>query len=127
MNINDLTLGELKEINNLFVSGKDQKTEGLNFMIGKKVIIRTYSAGVWFGTLEQKDGNEVIIKNARRMWRWWAKKGISLSSVSVHGVNDDKSKIAEPIEAVWLEAIEIIPCADSAIKNIESTPNAKAE
>ena len=28
-------------------------------MIGEAVIIRTYSAGVWFGTLAEKEGNEV--------------------------------------------------------------------
>lgn len=127
MNINELTLGQLKEINSLFGLSKNQGATGLNCMIGKKVIIRTYAAGVWFGTLEQKDGNEVIIRDARRMWRWWAKEGISLSSVSVNGIKHEKSKIAEPVEAVWLEAIEIIPCTESAITSIESAQNAKAE
>ena len=102
-------------------------TTGLNCMIGKKVIIRTYSAGVWFGTLEQKDGNEVIVRNARRMWRWWAAKGISLSAVSIRGINHGKSKIAEPVDSVWLEAIEIMPCTETAILSIEGAPNAKAE
>lgn len=127
MNINDLTLGQLKEINALVGSNKDQVSTGLNCMIGKKVIIRTYSAGVWFGTLEQKNGNEVIIRNARRMWRWWAKEGVSLSAVSVRGIKHEKSKIAESVDAVWLEAIEIIPCTESAIISIEGAPNAKAE
>jgi hypothetical protein len=127
MDINDLTLGQLKEINSLFRSSKEQSESGLNSMIGKKVIIRTYSAGVWFGTLEQKDRNEVILRNARRMWQWWAKEGISLSSVSVNGIKHEKSKIAEPVEAVWLEAIEIIPCSDNAVKSIENAPNVKAE
>lgn len=127
MNIDDLTFGQIKEINSLLFAGKEKKTEGLNCMIGKKVIIRTYSAGVWFGFLEQKDGNEVILRNARRMWSWWAKEGISLSAVSVHGIKHDKSKIAEAVDAVWLEAIEIIPCTDNAINSIESAPNAKAE
>ena len=127
MNIDDLTFGQIKEITSLLSARKEQKTEGLNCMIGKKVIIRTYSAGVWFGTLEQKDRNEVILQNARRMWSWWAKEGISLSAVSVHGIKHGKSKIAEAVDAVWLEAIEIIPCTDNAINSIESALNAKAE
>lgn len=127
MNIDDLTFGQIKEITSLLSAGKEQKTEGLNCMIGKKVIIRTYSAGVWFGTLEQKDRNEVILRAARRMWSWWAKEGISLSSVSVHGITQDKSKIAEAVDAVWLEAIEILPCTEAAINSIEDAPNAKAE
>lgn len=127
MNIDDLTFGQIKEITSLLSAGKEQKTKGLNCMIGEKVIIRTYSAGVWFGTLEQKDRNEVILRAARRMWSWWAKEGISLSSVSVHGIKQDKSKIAEVIDAVWLEAIEIIICTDVAVKSIEDAQNAKAE
>ena len=127
MNIDDLTFGQIKEITSLLSARKEQKTEGLNCMIGKKVIIRTYSAGVWFGTLEQKDRNEVILRAARRMWSWWAKEGISLSFVSVHGITQDKSKIADVVDAVWLEAIEIIPCYDQAIVSIESAQNAKAE
>ncbi len=126
MNIDDLTLKQIKEISAL-VGTKQNESTGLNCMIGKKVIIRTYSAGVWFGELDQKDRNEVILKNARRMWSWWAKEGISLSSVAIHGIKVAKSKIVEPVESVWLEAIEIIPCADDAIFNIESAQNAKAE
>lgn len=126
MNINDLTIGQAKELAAIF-GNKQNDSTGLNCMIGKKVIIRTYSAGVWFGELEQKDRTEVILKNARRMWSWWAKEGISLSSVAVKGIKQDKSKIIEAVEAVWLEAIEIIPCTDDAIDSIESAPNAKPE
>jgi hypothetical protein len=126
MNIDDLTLKQIKEISALGVT-KQNESKGLNCMIGEKVIIRTCSAGVWFGELDQKDRNEVILKNARRMWRWCAKEGISLSGVAVHGINVDKSKIAEHVGMVWLEAIEIIPCADAAIFNIESAQNANPE
>ena len=129
MNINDLTIGQAKELAAMFGNKSTESTEstGLNCMTGKKVIIRTYSAGVWFGELGQKDRNEVILLNARRMWTWWAKEGISLSSVAVHGIKKDQSKIAEAVDSVWLEAIEIIPCTETAINIIESAPNAKAQ
>lgn len=126
MNINDLTIGQINELTAMF-GNKSTESTGLNCMIGKKVIIRTYSAGVWFGELSQKDRNEVILLNARRMWMWWAKEGISLSSVAVNGIKQDKSKIAEAVDSVWLEAIEIIPCTNAAIELIESAENAKAE
>ena len=103
------------------------KTGSLNEMIGKKVIIRTYSAGVWFGTLSQKSSNEVILTDARRMWRWWAAKSISLSGVAVYGVKADKSKIAPSVNDVWLEAIEIIPCTDMAIASIEGCKDVEAQ
>ncbi len=99
----------------------------LNTMIGQKVIIRTYSAGVWFGTLDEKDGNEVILKNARRMWRWWAAESISLSAVALYGIKQDNSKIIEAVSSVWLEAIEIIPCSDTSIISLETAPHAEAQ
>ena len=96
-------------------------------MIDKEVIIRTYSAGCWFGRLSSKEGREVILKNARRMWRWHAAEGISLSGCAIHGIRQEKSKIVEPVDSVWLEAIEIIPCTDAAADSIRGAKNVKAE
>jgi len=128
MNINELTIGEAKELANLFGSNNNQnRSVTLNTMLNKKVIIRTYSAGVWFGLLSEKSGNEVILKDARRMYRWWAKESISLSAVAIYGVKHDKSKIVEPVKSVWLEAIEIIPCSENAIESLESAENVKAQ
>lgn len=100
MNIDELTIGQAKGLACLFQAGNNNQS--LNCMIGEKVIIRTYSAGVWFGELEQKSGNEVILKNARRMFRWRAKESITLSAVAVYGVNHYKSKIVEAVPLVRL-------------------------
>lgn len=138
MNIDDLTIGQAKELANMFpnmgASNEDFTTaqfEGinstLNSMIGKKVIIRTYTAGVFFGVLEQKADEEVILKNARRMYYWKAKEGISLSACALYGVNDTYSKIIEPVESIWLKAIEIIPCTEVAIKSLEDAQNVQAK
>lgn len=125
MDINDLTLKQIKELSAL-VGTKQNESTGLNCMIGKKVIIRTYSAGNWFGELNQKDGSEVILLNAIRLWRWFAKDGVSLSGVATFGIDASKSKIEKAVDSVWLEAIEIIPCSEKSIKNIEEAANAKA-
>ena len=126
MTIDNLTLGEIKELVSMFGHQTAQGTPSLNGMIGQKVIIRTYSAGVWFGTLSEKGGNEVILKDARRMWRWKASQSISLSAVSIYGVDHGGSSIIEAVSSVWLEAIEIIPCSVDAIASIEGAPNVKA-
>ena len=121
MNINDLTIGQVREISSLIGAGSLQNTSsGLNRMIGKKVIVRTYSAGVWFGLLAEKSGSEVIIESARRMWRWQTKESVSLSSVAIHGVDNSRSKIAQAVDEQWLNAIEITPCDPLAIKSLES-------
>ena len=99
------------------------EAKGINdFAIGKEVIIRTYSAGVWFGVLKQKAGNEVILTKARRMYKWWAKESISLSGVARHGIKQDDSKICGELYSVWLEAIEIIPVTGNAAESIRTAP-----
>ena len=97
------------------------EAKGINdFAIGKEVIIRTYSAGVWFGVLKQKAGKEVILTKARRMYSWWAKESISLSGVARHGIRQDGSQICGELDSVWLEAIEIIPVTGSAAESIRN-------
>jgi hypothetical protein len=125
MDINNITIGQAKELANMF--GNQSQSEGINFGIGKNVIIRTYSAGVWCGTLAQKSGNEVVLTGARRMWRWWAKESISLSGVANYGIIEDKSQIAPKVDGVWLEAIEIIPTTEIAKKSIMGAKDAKSQ
>lgn len=125
MNIDTLTIGEAKQLAALFGS-QQSGAPSLNGMIGSKVIVRTYAAGCWFGTLSEKAGSEVIIKDARRMWYWKAEQGISLSACAMYGVSS-QSKIVEAMPSVWLDAIELIPCSEAAIKSIEGAKNVKAE
>ena len=124
MNIDTLTIREAKQLVSMFENNQNINT--LNSMIGEKVIIRTYSAGVWFGILSQKLRDEVILTSARRMYEWWAKESISLSAVSIYGVKHNDSKIIEAVDEVWLQAIEILPCSAAAIKSLESSPHVKA-
>ena len=128
MNIDELTIGQAKEVAAPVggIQGKNNETL-TGGMIGKKVIIRTHSAGVWFGTLAEKSGKEVILTDARRMWRWWAAKSISLSGCALYGIKREESKIIAPVSKVWLEAIEIISCTDVAIQSIGGAPHVEAE
>ena len=89
-------------------------------MINKKCIIRTYSAGVHYGTIKSRDGKEVILENAIRIWYWSGAN--SLSQMAVEGVkNPESCKFSMPVAEILLtEAIEIIPCTEKAIENIES-------
>ena len=42
----------------------------MNKSKGKYVIVRTYSAGVFAGNLLSRNGQEVVLKNARtRIWK----------------------------------------------------------
>ena len=111
----------LKEIAELLSMKNTAAKSGLNsFAIGQEILIRTYAAGVWFGRLKEKAGDEVILTEARRMWRWWAKESISLSGVALYGIKQEKSRIAGAIDSVWLQAIEIIPVSGKAAELIRT-------
>ena len=89
--------------------------------LNKKVIIRADRAGVFYGTIVRKDGNEVELKDCRRIWYWDG--AASLSEIAVSGVKHETSKITVTVESiVILNVIEIITCTEEAIKNIESAP-----
>lgn len=88
--------------------------------IGKKVIVRAAEAGVFFGTLAEKEGNEVELTDCRRLWYWDG--AASLSQLALDGVKapqNCKFTVVVP-QLVILNVIELIPCSEAAIKNIES-------
>ena len=110
--------------------GHDDNLQSAQRMIDKILTYRIFDNDddpAKFGKLDKKSGNEVILKNARRMWYWHAAESISLSAVALYGINQDKSKIVAAVPAVWLEAIELIPASDKAVTSIEGAPNVKAE
>lgn len=86
------------------------------------VICRTYSAGVFAGTLESRDGKEVVLTNARRLWYWDG--AASLSQLAQTGTTKPKKCIfPTPVDRVTLtEAIEILDVTPEARKSIEEVP-----
>lgn len=90
------------------------------------VIVRTFSAGVFAGTLESKKGQEVVLKDARRLWYW--KGANTLSQLAMEGVKFPKD-CKFPIAVTRIEltqAIEILFVTEEARKSIESVPEWKA-
>lgn len=89
---------------------------------GNYVIVRTYSAGVFAGTLKEKEGKEITLTNARRLWYWDG--AASLSELAMSGTKKPKScKFPVAVEEVTLtEAIEIIAVTEAAQASIEGVP-----
>ena len=83
------------------------------------VIVRTYSAGVFAGYLQSKEGKEVVLRNARRLWYWSG--AASLSQLSVDGVsNPTNCKFPCAVDTITLtEAIEILSVTKKAKKSID--------
>ncbi len=94
-------------------------------LIGRHVIIRATGAGVHAGILAAHDGGQTVrLTNARRLWRWSAAKGHTLSGVALHGLRDGATKgwtkIAAPVaDQVILDACEIIATTPAAQTSIE--------
>lgn len=88
--------------------------------IGKPMIIRTENAGVFAGTIISKNGNEVSLINARRLWYW--EGAASLSELAIKGVaTPNKCKFPKAVPKITLlQVIEIIPATDEAMKSIEA-------
>lgn len=86
---------------------------------GRKVIIRADRAGVFFGTLKEKNGSEVVLTDCRRLWYWDG--AASLSQLAVDGTCKSAScKFTVVVsEMCVLGVLEIIPCTSKAIKSIE--------
>jgi len=91
-------------------------------MIGKTCIVRTYSAGVFLGTVKERTGKEVLLTDARRIWYWDG--AASLSQLAAEGTSKpDNCKFPAPVAEVLLtEAIEIIPATEAAIASIAAVP-----
>jgi len=111
--INELTLKQIKELQSLSSDCKKNETN-------KYVIVRTYSAGVFAGEIESRDGQEVIMRNARRLWKWSG--AASLSQLAMEGVKDPDNCMfpCEVDKVELLQVIEIIDCTKQAKESIKA-------
>lgn len=84
------------------------------------VIVRTYSAGVFMGELARRDGKEVELHNARRLWYWDG--AASLSQLAQTGTTRPLNcKFPIAVDKVILtEAIEILSVTSEAKASIDA-------
>ena len=85
-------------------------------------MVRTYSAGVFAGTVETRNGKEVVLSNARRIYYWDG--AATLSQLAMEGTKKpEKCKFPRAVGSVLVtEVIEIIPITDAAKQSIENVP-----
>jgi hypothetical protein len=88
----------------------------------KYVIVRTYSAGVFAGYLVSRNGQEVVLRNARRIWYWDG--AASLSQLAMEGTKCPRNcKFPCEVDRVeLLQAIEILDTTPMAEKSIKEVP-----
>ena len=118
MNIKDMIEDSVRKI---LLGETQEKTSSvshsLNPMLGRRVLVRTYSAGVHIGDLvwvNPENPMEVKLENALRLWKW-ENGGLSLSSVANNGIKG--GRLNKTGEVVLTNAIEFIPTTTHAEKS----------
>ena len=118
MDINELTIGQAKELACLFggVSNSETtKSSPLDKVVGKICVVRTYSAGVHIGKVISVNGTECELEDSQRLWSW--KGAFTLSEVALNGVSNE-SRMSNKSQMFLTQAIEFIPCSEKAIKSL---------
>lgn len=114
MKPDSIMIDEQKYVREDCISKPAQKLNGMEYCI-----VRTYSAGVFAGYVESRDGKEGVIRNSRGIWSWDGACG--LSQLAVDGTNKPENcKFTVEVDRRELsEIIEVILCTEKAKKSIE--------
>lgn len=89
-------------------------------------IVRANGAGVFFGEIKEKDGDRVVMTNARRIWYW--EGAASLSQLAQEGTsNPSGCKFPVSVDEVEVfNVLEILSVTDKAAKSIDAVKVWKA-
>lgn len=95
----------------------NQKAESMDGMPYK--IVRCQATGVFAGFIESREGREVVIRKARRLWYWSG--AASLSQLAVEGTKKpEKCQFPCEVDRIQvLDAIEILDVTSAAKKSID--------
>jgi hypothetical protein len=107
------------EVNGVIYVPKDSQTKQAESFKGMPyVIVRTYSAGVFAGYLESRNGKEGVIRKSRRIWKWDG--AATLSQLAMSGTSKPQNcQFPEEVDKMELtEIIEILYCTEDAKKSI---------
>ena len=91
------------------------------------VIVRADRAGVFFGQLVKKEGNEVTLNNCRKLYYWrnaCAVEQLALDGVVESTKNECKFTVTVSNDTIN-NYIQIIPCSEKSILYIKSVPEWK--
>ena len=85
-------------------------------ILNKKCIVRSYDAGVYYGTVTAVDGETVKVENVRNIWNW---EGANcLADVATKGIAS--GKVSRVVSSMVLNrCCQIIPCEEAAINNLD--------
>jgi hypothetical protein len=85
------------------------------------VLVRGYGSGVQYGYLKSRNGCEVELVNARRIFKW--EKATETSQIAVDGVSAEGSKVTVgvPLKIVT-DVVELFYVTGAAVDNLINQP-----
>jgi hypothetical protein len=89
-------------------------------LIGKHVIVRAETAGVFFGILEEKEGTTVKLSNCRKL-HYWVGAG-AVEQLAVDGTSKPQEcRFTVIVPSMIIEQeIQLIPCSEKSIESLSS-------
>ena len=113
--VNEVSINGVSYVRKSCVEQKAESFDGMPYQI-----VRTFSAGVFAGYVASRNGQEVIMKKARRIWYW--EGASSLSQLAQEGTSKPNGcKFPCEVESIILtQAVELIDVTEKAKKSIAS-------
>lgn len=95
-------------------------------MDNKYYIVRGQSSGVFFGQVRERNGQEIVLVNVRKLWYWDG--ACAVEQLARDGVSQPRNcKFTVTVaEMTITDAIQIIPCTDAAQKSISGVAEWKS-
>lgn len=95
-----------------------QEKTRIENLIGEYVVVRTVSAGVHVGIVQELDKDICMLSSSRRIWSW--EGAFTLSEISKNGLAET-SKLSVAVDEIYLTGVvEIIPCTYTARHILET-------
>jgi len=96
-------------------------------LLNKKCIVRADRSGVFYGTLTAKEGSEIQLANARKLYYWSGAN--TVEDLALRGVlKANNCKFTDIVEEITINNyLQILPCTEEAISNIENVTVWKAQ
>lgn len=122
MNIDEMTIGQARQLANMFGGNASRSGDILADYVGKYAIIRSRNEGINAGTIKRLDASGVILANARRIWYHKpADKKLSwYEGVAESGLSSDSKVSGVVNEKAIIEDYSVTLCTDVARQSIES-------
>lgn len=114
VNLSKESLEEIKAL----IEEQDETSDDCEFSDDAYKIVRCEDSGVFAGYLESRDGREVVLRKARRLWFWSG--AATLSQLAEEGVkNLSECKFPQEVNKILLlDVIEISDCTQKAKRSI---------